>query len=79
MKNSKEIYEVIGANLKQFRKKAGLSQQQLAEKCSVDRSKISDIENCKENFMFSTLLEIANGLNLDIRKLLAPLRKIKTE
>lgn len=70
-----EKYKLIGLNLKAIRKKAGLSQEQLATKCSVDRSKISDIENGKENFMFSTLLDIAAGLKVDVRKLLTPEKK----
>lgn len=65
-----EIYKRIGGNLKKERKKAKLTQGQLAEKTAkLDASKISDIENGKEDFMFSTLLEIANGLGIDIEKL----------
>ena len=45
----KDVYGRIGSNLKSLRKKANLSQQQLADKCEkVDRAKISDIENAKE-------------------------------
>ncbi|MDQ1141823.1 helix-turn-helix domain-containing protein [Pedobacter agri] len=67
MRKNTDIYKIIGANLRFFRKKSGLIQQELAEKCAVDRSKISDIENGKEDFMFSTLLAIADGLNLDVK------------
>jgi len=65
-----DIYSRIGSNLKRERKKARLTQVQLAEKIpKVDDAKISNIENAKEDFMFSTLLEIANGLNIDVEKL----------
>lgn len=66
----KEIFKLIGSNVKFYRKKAKLSQKELADKFSGDRSKISDIENGKENFMFSTLLDIAAGLEIHVRKLL---------
>ena len=64
------IYQRIGSNLKKERKKAQLTQAQLAERTTkLDGSKISDIENAKEDYMFSTLLEVANGLGVDIEKL----------
>lgn len=66
-----DIYARIGSNLKRERKKARLTQVQLAEKIpKVDDAKISNIENAREDFMFSTLLEIANGLNVDVEKLI---------
>lgn len=72
------IYRRIGSNLKRERKKARLTQVQLAEKIpKVDDAKISDIENAKEDFMFSTLLEIANGLNIDVEKLTKKERVVK--
>lgn len=65
-----DIYKRVGLNLKRERKKAKLTQEQLAENTNkIDSAKISDIENAKEDFMFSTLLEIANGLNIDIDRL----------
>lgn len=65
-----DTYKRIGTNLRRERKKARLTQVQLADKIpKVDDAKISNIENAKEDFMFSTLLEIANGLNIDVEKL----------
>jgi len=75
MEKHQEIYKTIGLNVKAYRKKADLTQQQLADKFSGDRSKISDIENGKENFMFSTLLDIAEGLNVDVKKLFISVKK----
>lgn len=71
----KEIFKLIGANVRNYRKKAKLSQQDLADKFSGDRSKISDIENGKENFMLSTLLDIAEALNIDVKKFFIPLKE----
>ena len=66
-----EIYKRIGENLKRERQKANLTQKQLAEKTSkLDNSKISDIENAKEDYMMSTLLELAKALEIDIERLI---------
>ncbi|WP_345767225.1 MULTISPECIES: helix-turn-helix transcriptional regulator [Chryseobacterium] len=64
------IYKTIGENLRNKRKENNLSQQQLADLAGkMDRSKISDIENGKEDFLFSTLLKICGALDMDIEHL----------
>ena len=60
-----EYFKIIGKNIRRYRKLKGLSQQSLATLCEkVDRSKISDIENAKEDFMYSTLIELCIALEL---------------
>lgn len=72
------IYKRIGGNIKKYRIKAKLTQEQLADKSpKLDRAKISDMENGKEDFMFSTLLEVANGLNIDVEKLTKKERTVR--
>lgn len=64
-------YIAIGKSLKNKRKEKKLSQQQLADLAGkIDRSKISDIENGKEDFLFSTLLKLCLALDTDISQLL---------
>ncbi|RYF26335.1 MAG: XRE family transcriptional regulator [Flavobacteriales bacterium] len=75
MEKDIEIYKRIGANVRLIRKTAGLTQKDLATKCIVDRSKISDIENGKEDFMFSTLLAIAKGLGVDVLDFFKPVEE----
>ncbi len=61
------IYKTVGKNLRNKRKEKNLSQQQLADLAGkMDRSKISDIENGKEDFLFSTLLKICGALDIHI-------------
>ncbi|PTS91498.1 transcriptional regulator [Pedobacter sp. HMWF019] len=59
----------IGQNLLRLRTEQGLSQQELANKCNVDRAKISKLENGRVDFMYSTLLDIADALGVDVSKL----------
>lgn len=62
-----EIYKKIGASIRNKRKEKGLTQQQLADKdVKLDRSKISDMENGKEDFHFVTLLKICEALDMNI-------------
>ncbi|MGI6223088.1 MAG: helix-turn-helix domain-containing protein [Prevotella sp.] len=48
--------------LKDERKKAGLTQEQLAERIGTKKSYISKIENGKADVQLSTLFRIFNGL-----------------
>lgn len=66
----KDLYKKIGKNIRGERLKRNWTQEYLANRCDkVDRSKISDIENAKEDFMFSTLLEISSALEIEIDQL----------
>jgi transcriptional regulator with XRE-family HTH domain len=64
-----KYFLTVGKNLLSLREQMGLSQQELANKCNVDRAKISKIENGRVDFMYSTLIEIANALDIDIGEL----------
>ena len=65
-----EIYKKIGSSIRNKRKEKGLTQQQLAEKISkLDRAKISDIENGKEDFYFVTILKICEALEMDVKEI----------
>ena len=69
--SQKSAYVQLGQNLKRLRHERGLTQQSLSKKCEkIDRSKISDIENAKEDFMFSTLLNLCKGLEVSLYELI---------
>ena len=54
-----DIYKRIGFNLLKERRLKGWTQEQLAEKSGVSRSRISKIEYGKENFYIESLFLLA--------------------
>ena len=55
---------IVSEMLKEARKEAKMTQEQLAEKVGTKKSYISKIENAKGNIQFSTLIRIfEKGLN----------------
>ena len=65
-----EIYIRIGFNLMKQRRLKGWTQEQLAEKSGVSRSRISKRESGKENFNIESLFLIAQSLEIDFIELL---------
>ena len=53
----------LGTNIKEARKKAGLTQMELAKLTNLSRSYIGDIEKDRYNPSLATLKAIANALN----------------
>lgn len=70
-----DTFITIGENIRRIRTEKGFSQQDIANRCDVDRAKISSIENAKEDFVFTTLLEIANALEVNVAELLTQKEK----
>ncbi|TZE81977.1 helix-turn-helix domain-containing protein [Calorimonas adulescens] len=66
-----EIKDVeIGANIKKYRKQAGLTQQELADKANISRSYLADVENGRYNPSLETLNSIAKVLNIKVSDIL---------
>ena len=66
--NDKELYRVIGRNIKLYRKFSKLTQVQLAEKAEISISYLSKIEadSCDKSMSISMLNQIANALDVEI-------------
>ena len=65
-----DIYKRIGFNLLKQRRLKGWTQEQLSERSGVSRSRISKMENGKENFNIESLLLRAQSLEIDFIELL---------
>ena len=60
-----DIYKRIGFNLLKQGRLKGWTQEQLAEKFGVSRSRISKMEHGKENFNIESLFLLAQSLEID--------------
>ncbi|MDP4265178.1 MAG: helix-turn-helix transcriptional regulator [Bacteroidota bacterium] len=69
-KRDKKRIVQLGKHIRRIRKSAGISLDELAARCDVDKSKISQIENGKKDYTITTLLELARGLGKHPKKLL---------
>ena len=64
----KDIRKLYGEYLKYFRKKKGLSQEDLAFKSSIHRTYISEVERGRRNISIVNIAKIAKALNLSIKE-----------
>ena len=64
------LLKKIGKNIRSFRKKAGLSQIDLAVAVGIDRSYLSEIENGHRNFTIMLLQNLATALSVSLEDLL---------
>lgn len=67
-----EINELLAKNIKLYRNRLGYTQERLAEECSfiqedalVNRSFISDIENCRRNIALDKVGTLAKALKVE--------------
>ena len=61
-------------NLKKLREERGLSIRQLAASSALEYSQLQRIEKGKVNFAFTTLIAIAQGLDLEVSELFQKLK-----
>ena len=64
-------YDIIRKNIKEYRKKANLTQQQLADKAGISMNYIAKIESKKMQRGFTIVVagRIADALGIDIKLL----------
>lgn len=70
---NKDYYYQIALNITYYRRKAGLTQEQLAEKSDISRSFLSAIEapNMIKVFSLEVLFRLAKALDVEPAQLLA--------
>lgn len=69
-KPSSDLVNILAENIKDFRKRMGLSQESLAEKCNLHRTYIGSVERGERNVTLSTLEVIAKTLEVSVVDLL---------
>ena len=73
MVSSQKLYRIVGETIRVERKRAGLSQEELAEKADLNRNYIGEIERAEKKITLETLQRIGKVLRLRITDLLAGL------
>lgn len=69
--NKDQILNKFGKHIKDLRNKSGLSQDEVVlNSTKLTKATISDIENGKRNFSFTTLVDLAKGLKVHPKELL---------
>lgn len=66
----KDRYRTLGLNISYYRKKCGLTQEQLAEKAGIERSRISKTEIAWVGTSLDMVFKIADALGIEPYKLL---------
>lgn len=64
-------YDIVRKNIKKYRRMAGITQQELADRVGVSMHYISQIESANPNKYFTLVVigRIADALGIDIRLL----------
>lgn len=66
-----EILRKFGEHVKDLRTKSGLTQDEVVlNSTKITKGTVSDIENGKRNFSFTTLIDLAKGLKKYPKELL---------
>lgn len=69
-KASSQLRTILADNLRAFRARQGLSQEQLADACGLHRTYIGSVERGERNVTLSTLEVLASTLKISVPRLL---------
>ena len=69
MSDNELCLQEIGKRIMDRRKKLGLTQEALAEKCGLHRTYISAVECCRRSISLENIQRIADALDIDTYKL----------
>lgn len=70
MTRDEQLLALLAKNVRSLRKEMGLSQEELAFECEIDRTYISKVERGIANPSLLVLLKISTILKVEIRDLL---------
>lgn len=71
-KNSPDLNQILGQNMRVYRAAKGLSQEDLAERSGIKRTYIGSIERGEVDPRLGTVKKIAAGLSTEAFRLLLP-------
>ena len=62
-----EMYKIVGIRIKNLRESLNMTQQELADKCNIEKANISRIERGGTNLTLKTLYRICVSLNIEMK------------
>lgn len=68
-----DVVQLLGENVRHYRKLKGMTQEQLALEAEMERSYVSDLERGTRNPSVRALGRLAQALGIEPHQLLAPL------
>ncbi len=66
------LLETLAENIKAFRREKGLSQEALADLCSLHRTYVGSVERRERNVTLASLALLAEALGVGVPELLTP-------
>lgn len=71
-RRNEDVYEIIAANIKKYRKEAKITQAELADRTHYSHEFIRRIEapNAKKYFSLDTLVQISDALDIRLEDLM---------
>ena len=66
------LYAEIGRRVRRARRRAALTQAAVADRTSLSRTSIANIERGEQRFMVHCLFELAAALNVAVERLIPP-------
>ena len=64
-----EKYKLLGLNVSYYRHRCGLTQEQLAEVVSIDRTHVGNLELARTGTSLDVVFRIADALEVPVHKL----------
>ena len=64
---------IIGEQIRTYRKKAGLTQEKLAEKADLHHNFIGEVERGNQDISLGSLVKVANALGIRVSELIVDL------
>ena len=61
---NEQLINIVAGNIKKYRKKIDISQEELAERAGLHRTYIGGVERGERNITLDTLQTIANALGI---------------
>jgi len=67
----KDLRAILAKNIRQFRERNGISQDEFAAQCGLHRTYVGSVERCERNVTLATLELIAAKMGVSVPALLS--------